>query len=604
MRRKTTFLVAFIATISILQAQNATFGGYLNGGGATGADRAIDVVTDASGNIFTANVFILSAAFNGSNFSGAPKGSGASYDNSLLITKMNASKVTQWSIYSNDGAVNPTALATTPDGDLIVTGNMRAILNAAAQTTTANLIDAVGTITTFTGLGSATTNVQSFVAKFNSNGILVWIKEFNSNALKSFSVLTDALAVDETGDIYLTGNFVSNVIFPGAGQVTLTTANATKSAFIVKLNGSTGDMVWHKESTGNIVSEILPALTYGDDGYIYAAGDFQNNATPTTPTQSITIGGKSFIPSVGADLTLIKLAKDGTVEYIQERPSVYVSAIKSVRTKDIVVKNGKAVVVGSFYGNAGGIQFSSGALTCTSASLNGFLAAFNTSDGTDAWQKAILSPSIVEILGAVIGYDGNLYTFGYHYNKLGSAAAGDVEFGNSKVLTDATNNMGDLHLASFNLSTGVTQEVHLVGKGTGVETANSLSVFNNKLYMIGSSNSATMTYENTSTYSTLGAYDFFLIDYTVVNPNTEVNNFGLNNQPILYLNNSTKSIQIKNAEKVTFVKIYDVAGRNILTVSNQETSCIFSVNHLKSGVYLVDIINNQGKNNTQRLLIQ
>lgn len=604
MRRKTTFMVAIVATTFFLHSQNATFSGFLNGGGSTGSDRAADVITDASGNIYTANTFILAATFNGTSLNGAPKGSGASYDNSLLVTKLNASKVTQWSIYSNDGAVNPTALATTPDGELIVTGNMRAILNTAAQTTTANLIDGTNIITTFTGLGNTTTNTQSFIAKFSSTGALVWLKEINSDAAKTTSVLTDALAVDNDGNIYLTGNYVTKLTLPYSTPVTLTSSNTTKSAFIAKLDGTTGTAMWHQVSTGAILSEIIPALTYGNDGYIYAAGNFQNKATPIPATQTITIGGISFLPSLGADLTLIKLAKDGTVQYIQQRPSVYVSAIKSVRTKDIVVKNGKAVVVGSFNGNVGGIQFSSGALTCTSTSLNGFIAAFNTSDGSDAWQKAILSPSIVEIMGAVIGYDENLYTFGYHYNKLGSAAAGDVEFGNSKVLTDATNSSGDLHLASFNLSTGVTQEVHLTGKGTGVETANSLSVYNNKLYMIGSSNSSPMTYENTSTYTTLGNYDFFLVDYTVTNPGTGIKNTDSNYSPYLYLNNTTRSIDIKNAEKVAFVKVYDVTGRNIVLLQNKNKTLSFSINQFKSGIYFVKLNNQLGETNTQRVLIQ
>jgi len=604
MRRKFTILIAIIATTFFLNSQNATFSGFLNGGGATGSDRATDVITDASGNIYTANTFIFAATFNGTSLNGAPKGSGASYDNSLLVTKLNASKVTQWNIYSNDGAVNPTAIATTLGGELFITGNMRAILNTAAQTTTANLIDGTNIITTFSGLGNTTANVQSFLAKFSSTGALLWIKEINSDATKTTSVLTDALVVDNDGNVYLTGNYVSKITLPYSTPITLTSTNSTKSAFIAKFDGTNGTALWHKVSTGGILSEIIPALTYGDDGNIYAAGNFQNNATPTTPTQSITIGGKSFIPSVGANLTLIKLAKDGTVQYIQDRPSVYVSSVKSVRTKDIAVKNGKVFVVGSFNGNAGGILFSDGALTCTSSSLNGFIAAFNTVDGADAWHKAILSPSIVEILGVVVGFDGNLFTFGYHYNKLGTAAAGDVDFGNGKILTDATNNMGDLHLASFNLSTGVTQEVHLTGKGTGVETANSMCAFNNKLYMIGSSNSAPMTYENTSTYTTLGNYDFFLVDYTVTNPDAGIDNLNNSDQPFIIFNNSSKMILVKNAENVTFIKIYDVAGRNILTLANQETSFIFSINHLKPGIYLVDIINNQGKNKLQRLVIQ
>ena len=502
---KRLLLFVLISTVVLFsKAQNASFGWALCGGGATGADRSADVVTDANGNIFTANTFLNPGTFNGVSLTGSAKGSGANYDSNLLISKLSPAKATLWSIYSNVGAVSVTALATTTAGDLIVTGNMRAVVNTLGQTTTANIIDALGTVTTFTGLGSTSAAVQSFVAKFNSSGVIQWVKEFNSDASKLFSVLTDALACDAAGNVYLTGNFVSTVIL--SGTVTLTSTNTTKAAFIAKLDGTTGDVLWNKASTGGILSEILPALTYGDDGYLYAAGNFQNKATPIPATQTITIGGISFLPSLGADLTLIKLATDGTVQYIQERPSVYGTVIKSARVKDILVKNSKVFISGSFNGNDGGIQFSGGALTSTSASLNGFIAAFNASDGIDVWQKVILSPSIIEVYGLAIGNDGNLFGFGNHYNKLGTAAAGDVDFGNSKTLTDATNNLGDIFLASFNTSTGATQEVHVVGKGTGSETGNSICSFADKLYMVGSYNSSPLTFENASTTSTNGAF--------------------------------------------------------------------------------------------------
>jgi hypothetical protein len=596
------FLVSFVGLF--INAQNATFDSFLSGGGATGSDRSADVVTDASGNIFTANTFLLQADFNGNTFNGVAKGSGASYDSNLLISKLSPAKTTLWSIQSNIGAVNPTGLATTATGDLIVTGNMRAVLNTAAQTTTANIIDAVGTVTTFTGLGSATSNAQSFVAKFNSSGVIQWVKEFNSDASKLTSVLTDALACDATGNIYMTGNFVTSVILPAVSPVTITSTNTTKAAFIVKLDGSTGNVVWNKSSSGAILSEIIPALTYGDDGYIYTAGNFQNKATPIPATQQITIGGISFTPSLGADVTLIKLSTDGTVQYIQQRPSVYTNAIKSARVKDIVTKNGKVFVSGSFNGNAGGIQFSSGALTCTSASLNGFVAAFKTDDGTDVWQKAILSPSIIEVYGLTIGNDGNLFGFGNHYNKLGSAAAGDVDFGNGKLLTDATNNLGDIFLASFLPTTGVTQEVHLVGKGTGSETGNSICSFGDKLYMIGSYNSNPLTLENTTTSPTTGGFDFYLVTYSVVNPNTGIINEKNDNSLYAYADNHNRLIIIKNANSVNSVSLIDVTGRIIKTISNKNNFLEINTQGIRTGIYVLRMNMLNGKSIVQQLVVR
>jgi hypothetical protein len=85
----------------------------------------------------------------------------------------------------------------------------------SSVTAAATIVDdcAVGTVTTFTGLGSATTTVQSFVAKFNSNGVIQWVKEFISGASESTAVSTDALATDTDGNVYLTGNFASTIVF-------------------------------------------------------------------------------------------------------------------------------------------------------------------------------------------------------------------------------------------------------------------------------------------------------------------------------------------------------------------------------------------------------
>ncbi len=598
MKKFFTLLSVIFIFVFSTQAQNATFNWSLSGGGSQGADRSADVVTDADGNVFTANYFLNTATFNGVTLTGSAKGTGANYDNSLFISKISPSKATLWNLYSNVGVVMPTALATTPGGDLIVTGTIRAVTGGA--TTNANIIDAAGTITTFTSLSTSSSSVQSFVAKFNSSGIIQWAKEFNSGAAKDKAVTTNALATDANGNVYLTGNYTNTVILPASTPVTLTSTNTTQAAFITKLDATTGDEVWYKISSGSIVSEVLTGLVYGDDGYLYAAGDYKNATTPI----SVTIGDKSFTPSVGADLTLIKFDTDGVIFYIQERPSVTGTTVRDVRVKDVAVKNGKVFVAGSFYGDFGGIQFSDGALTSSAAYLNGFVAAFNTSDGSDLWQKGVFAPAIAEINGIAIGYDDNLFAFGYHYNKLGTAvAAGDVDFGDDFKLTDATNNLGDLFLSSYNVSTGVTQEVHLVGKGTGSETSNSLTSFGNNLYLLGSSNSNPITFENNTTYTTAGAFDFFLVDYSVSKAPTGINLSETTKLPFSYADNANRQIVVKNAENVKFAKLVDTTGRTISISSNSNDVLNISTQGIAPGVYILQLATSNSQITAQRLII-
>ena len=112
MKKYFTLFVFIFTVVIFTQAQNATFNWFLSGGGATGADRSADVVTDANGNIFTANTFLNTATFNGVTLTGSAKGSGANYDASLFISKISPSKTTLWYIYSNVGTLSATSLTT------------------------------------------------------------------------------------------------------------------------------------------------------------------------------------------------------------------------------------------------------------------------------------------------------------------------------------------------------------------------------------------------------------------------------------------------------------------------------------------------------------
>lgn len=580
MKKIFTLLSLSIALSFTAGAANATYGWFLAGGGTgTGADYSVDVVTDPSGNIFYTSNFVDSMTFQKIGIKGAPKGSGASFDKNLYICKLSPDTVNLWNIHSNLGAVNPTALATTATGDLIVTGTIRAVKGGA--TTSANIIDAAGTATVFTDLGYQANDIQSFVAKFSSSGIVQWVKEFNSSASKDTLVETSALATDANGNVYMAGSFAKSVIFSGTSPITLTTNNTAKAAFITKLDGITGDAVWAKTSTGGIISETLAGLTYGDDGYLYAAGNYKNQATPV----STSFGGINFTPSITPDLVLIKLNTDGNVSYIQERPALATNTKGDARVKELIVKNGKAYMAGSFQGSYGGIQFKDGALTRTPAFLNGFIAAFQTSDGTDLWQKAIGSTAISEINGLAIGYDGNIYAFGYEYNGNNLVAATDCIFGDGFVLTDATNKSGDLFLVSYDPTTGTTKEVHWTGKGAGFETGNAMACFNDKLYLAGTGNSAPITFENTKDKYTSNGFDFILERYTVTKPTSidnqkEVSTFA-------YYDKANQAIILKNAENVASVKIFDMTGRLVKAVTEKEDVSNINAQSINAGIFIV-----------------
>ncbi|MEA4840087.1 MAG: hypothetical protein VB110_03660 [Bacteroidales bacterium] len=596
MKKIFTLLILSVALTFAAKAANATYAWFLAGGG-TDADYPVKVTTDASGNIFFANKFRNAAAFNGINVTGSAKGSSSSYDYSLFICKLNPDKTNVWKLYSNAGGVEATSIATTPAGDLIVTGTIKAVKGAA--TATANIIDAAETVTTFADLGTASADVQSFVAKFNSNGIIQWAKELNSSASKDTTVTTTALATDANGNVYLTGTFIKGVILPGTNPVTLTSTNSSQATFIAKLNGLNGEVVWTKTTSGGIVSEKLSDLVYGDDGYLYTAGVFKNNAT--TPVD-VTLDGKTFKPSVFASPALIKLNTDGTVSYVQIRENL--STANDARVGCLTVKSGKAFIAGNFKGNAGGIKFAGDTIATTANYLNGYLAAFNAEDGSDLWQKSVISPAIIDVNGLAVGGDNNLYAFGGHYNGVGSVTPGDVDFGDGHTLTDATNKYGDLYLAGYNPSNGTTQEVHLVAKGGASETAYSLTGFNDKLYLAAVEKSAPLTFENnTDTYSvTPSSYDFVLVKYTVQTTPIAVCN--QKDQAVFaYFNKADRSVVINHAENIVSAKVFGLDGRLVQSAVNQGEASDIRIYGINPGIYVIRTATVSGEAGLFKLIV-
>jgi hypothetical protein len=596
----TTLSLLLATTLTALAVPTATFSWALGGGGATGSDYAADVAIDNSGNIFTAASFLSSATFNGVTVTGAAKGSGASFDKSLLITKMSPAKDNLWKIISNDGVFNPVAIATTSDGSLIVTGSVRAVKNTAGQTTTANIVDAAGTVTSFSNLGNLAADVQTVVAKFNTSGVVQWVKEINSSATKDTLVEPSALLVDANGDIILSGVFTKTAIFQAPTPITISTTNTIQGVFVAKLNGTTGDAVYARTTSGGVISESLTALALDADGVsVYYAGAAKNLAVPVAVNVGPTL---SYTPTSSTCLLIMKLDASGTPVFVQSRASLSADPAKGdIRVKDIVVKDGKFIVGGSFQGSYGGYQFPGGALTASAAYLNGFLAAFNGTDGTDVWQKAITAPAITEINGLAIGFDGRVWAHGYTYNALGTTiAAGDCSFGNGVVLTDATNKLGDLFLASFVPSNGWAVEAHWAGKGTGSETANALTASGSNLYLVSTTNSVPITFEiATNTYTRLGSFDFVLQNYSV--PSTGVNQVRTD-AVSCYNELASRSVVVKNAGEFASVSLFDLTGRKVGTslVVNGEVR----FNNLQQGIYVVGATKVNGSRVSVKVAVQ
>ena len=82
-----------------------------------------------------------------------------------------------------------------------------------------------------------------FIVKYDTNGDLIWIVQAGGD----YDDAGDAITVDESGNIYIAGDFQNAATF---GSITLTPLNSARNVFYGALNSS-GTFQWVEQSTGS-----------------------------------------------------------------------------------------------------------------------------------------------------------------------------------------------------------------------------------------------------------------------------------------------------------------------------------------------------------------
>ncbi len=122
--------------------------------------------------------------------------------------------------------------------------------------------------TTLTGTG-----FEIFVAKYNASGALVWVKRAGGSG----SDHGLGIAVDGSGNSYVTGGFTTSAIFgPGeANEITLSGTN--REIFVAKYDAN-GALVWAKRAGGSGFDSGWVIAVDGS-GNSYVTSFFENSAT-------------------------------------------------------------------------------------------------------------------------------------------------------------------------------------------------------------------------------------------------------------------------------------------------------------------------------------
>ncbi|BAY84197.1 FG-GAP repeat-containing protein [Calothrix parasitica NIES-267] len=178
---------------------------------------------------------------------------------------------------------------------------------------------------------------DAFVAKFDSNGDVIWAKDFDGDDGYDRA---SSITLDSEGNIYVAGEFRE--------------ANESGDIFVAKLN-SKGDVLWEEEfETSNNNSIGAEGIAVDDIGNSYVTGYYFGESISVGNFMLYSQNDKS---SQGRDSFIAKLDKEGEVKWVQN-----LGGNNPEDISDIDVNDDKIYITGDFY-RAGEVTFGENTFT-------------------------------------------------------------------------------------------------------------------------------------------------------------------------------------------------------------------------------------------------
>ncbi len=337
----------------------------------------------------------------------------ATKDFDLFVAKYDASGNALWARQasgSTSGAIpatlaveGATALSVDAGGNVYIGGSFVKTLNLQGGAN-ANI--------TLNDNGAPGINYESFVAKYDANGNLLWAKGGNTNSPKNLVNLEDGqngidqIVFDASGNPYIAG-FVSGNQFLGSAF----TNQGLSEIMLAKLNPNTGAIVW-KQIIGGTEDDNGLDLKIDGANNLYLIGNFgspsitfPNGDTYTNPGDPNNFEGDS------TDTFIAKFDQTGTNLWTKD-----ISNDTTVGASQIAVNAaGEIFMTGYFFNSvtfgATVLTENEGGTTQDEASFGGYITKMDGS-GNFVWAKQFGG------IGAAIALDGSgrVYIAGTFYD--------------------------------------------------------------------------------------------------------------------------------------------------------------------------------------------
>jgi hypothetical protein len=266
---------------------------------------------------------------------------------------------------------------------------------------------------------------DTFISKLDLAGNFVWAKNFSPQSPR---YTQNEVAIDATGNVYITGGFSGTVDFdPGSGVSNLTklvnqiTPMGATDSFISKLDAN-GNFVWAKQFAGDS-GNIAVGISVDRQGNAFTVGNFYFGADfdPGVGTKALSSGRYS-------DGFLSKLDSAGNFVFAQQYAGERFA--NTVALDD----RGNTYLAGSF---AGTVDFDPGTAR-TERSSNGSNDAFISkldAVGNHLWTRTLGGVARDGISNVTADGSGNVYALG--------SFSGTVDFDPGVGVTNLTGGAGE-----------------------------------------------------------------------------------------------------------------------------------------------------------------
>jgi N-acetylneuraminic acid mutarotase len=236
---------------------------------------------------------------------------------STFLIKYDTSGALQWAqMIGGPGQTYATKLALDAGGNVYVTGGFSQNITIGAK----NLLS--------TGAGN------SFTAKFDSAGALIWARQAGGAGAADSGEGGDdgAVAVDQAGNVYISGRFSGDSINFGGG-ISLTNAGGW-DAFLARYN-SAGEPQWARRA-GGTGFDIFFDVALDSQGNVYASGELSSDA---------------LAPNGSGAAMLAKYDPAGTLRWVVSGSGPQASPVGSVALKVAVDPSGNCYLAGAYQGS-------------------------------------------------------------------------------------------------------------------------------------------------------------------------------------------------------------------------------------------------------------